>query len=175
MILDLAAPGLRSVVVFANRSNEAVAAFLKHMRADAVALGMLAQIFEVQGPGDFKAAFAAIRGANTQAILLPPEALIVSKREAIAGFAQNHGLPLAVVSGGRALPASGLMAFGPARDEYAQLAARCIDRILKRAKPGDLAVEQTTCFKQVINLKAAKALSLTIAPALLLRAGEVIQ
>ena len=174
MILDLAAPGLRSVAVFANRSNEAVAAFLKHMRADAVALGMLAQIFEVQGPGDFKAAFAATRGANTQAILLPPEALIVSKREAIAGFAQNHGLPLAIV-GGRVLPASGLMAFGPARDEYAQLAARCIDRILKRAKPGDLAVEQTTCFKQVINLKAAKALSLTIAPALLLRAGEVIQ
>jgi putative ABC transport system substrate-binding protein len=70
---------------------------------------------------------------------------------------------------------TGLMVFGPARDEYAQLAARYIDRILKGAKPGDLAVEQTTRFNFVINLKAAKALGLTIPPALLLRADELIQ
>lgn len=174
-LLKEAAPGLRSVAVFANPSNEAAAAFSKQLRADAVALGMQAQIVEVLGPGDFEAAFAAIRSAGTQAILLPPESLILSKREAIAGFAQTHGLPLAVVGVSRVLPASGLMAFGPARDEYAQLAARYIDRILKGAKPGDLAVEQTTRFTFVINLKTAKALGLTMPQALLLRADEVIQ
>ena len=67
------------------------------------------------------------------------------------------------------------MAFGPARDEYPQLAARYIDRILKGAKPGNLAVEQTTRFTLVINLNAAKALRLTIPQSLLLRADEVIQ
>jgi putative tryptophan/tyrosine transport system substrate-binding protein len=170
-----AAPGLRSVAVFANPSNEAAAPFFKQMRADAAALGMQAQIVEVLGPGDFEAAFAAIRSANTQAILLAPEPLILSKREAIAGFAQTHRLPLAVVGVSRVLPASGLMAFGPARDEYAQLAARYVDRILKGAKPGDLAVEQTTRFTLVINLKTAKALGLTIPPSLLLRADEVIE
>ena len=174
-LLKEAAPGLRSVAVFANPSNEAAAAFLKQMRADAVALGLQAQIVEVLGPGDFETAFAAIRSANTQSILLPPEPLILSKREAIAAFAQTHGLPLAVVGVSRVLPASGLMAFGPARDEYAQLAARYIDRILKGAKPGDLAVEQTTRFNLAINLKTAKALGLTIPQSLLLRADEVIQ
>ena len=173
--LKEAAPGLRSVAVFANPSNEAAAPFFKQMRADAADLGMQAQIVEVLGPGDFEAAFAAIRSANTQAILLAPEPLILSKREAIAAFAQTHRLPLAVVGVSRVLPASGLMAFGPARDEYAQLAARYIDRILKGARPGDLAIEQTTRFTLVINLKTAKALGLTIPPPLLLRADEVIE
>ena len=174
-LLKEAAPGLRSVAVFANPGNEAAALFSKLMRADAAASGMQAQIVEVLGPGDFEAAFAAIRSANTQAILLPPESLILSKREAIAGFAQTHRLPLAVVGVGRTLPAGGLMAFGPARDEYPQLAARYVDRILKGARPGDLAVEQTTRFTLVINLKAAKVLGLTIPPSLLLRADEVIE
>lgn len=174
-LLKEAAPGVRSVAVFANPSNEATAVFLRQMRSDAAALGMQAQIVEVLGPGDFETAFAAIRGARAQAILLPPEPLILSRREPIAGFAQQHGLPLAVVGVSRVLPASGLMAFGPARDEYAQLAARYIDRILRGAKPGDLAVEQTTRFALVINLKTAKALGLTIPPSLLLRADEVIQ
>jgi putative tryptophan/tyrosine transport system substrate-binding protein len=173
--LKEAVPDLRSIAVFINPSNEAAGALVKQMRTDAAAMGMQAQIVEVLGPGDFEAAFAAIRSANPQAILLPPESLIVSKREAIAGFAQAHRLPLAVVGVSRTLPASGLMAFGPARDEYAQLAARYIDRILKGAKPGDLAVEQTTRFTFVINLRSAKALGLTIPPSLLLRADEVIE
>jgi putative ABC transport system substrate-binding protein len=174
-LLKEAAPGLRSVAVFANPSNEAADVFSKQMRADAVALGTQAQIVEVRGPGDFEPAFAAIRSANTQSILLPPEPLILSKREAIAAFAQTHRLPLVVVGTSRLLPASGLMVFGPARDEYAQLAARYIDRILKGAKPGDLAVEQTTRFNLVINLRTAKALGLTVPKALLLRADEVIE
>jgi len=107
--------------------------------------------------------------------LLPPEALIQSNREVIAGFAQAHGLPLAVVGGNRTLPASGLIAYGPARDEYPRLAARFVDRILKGAKPGELSVEQPTRFNLVINLNTAKALGLTIPQSLLLRADQVIQ
>ena len=174
-LLKEAVPGMRSVAVFANPSNESAAAFLRQIRADAASLAVQAQIVEVLGPGDFEAAFAAIRSAGTQAILLPPEPLILSKREVIAGFAQTHRLPLAVVGISRILPASGLMVFGPARDEYPQLAARYIDRILKGANPGDLAVEQTTRFNLAINLRAAKALGLTIPQSLLLRADEVIE
>ena len=174
-LLKEAAPRLRSVAVFTNPSNEAAGPFVKLMRAEAATLGMQAQIIEVTGIGDFEAAFAAVRSTNTQSILLPPEALIVAKRDVIAAFAQAHALPLVVVGYSRNLPTSGLLAFGPARDEYARLAARYIDQILKGAKPRDLAVEQTTRFGLVINLKAAKALGLTIPQVLLLRADEVIQ
>ena len=75
---------------------------------------MQVQGIEVTGKDDFEAAFAAIRSAGTQSILLPPEALIVSKRDDIAAFAQAHALPLAVVGCSRVLPAKGLVAFGPA-------------------------------------------------------------
>jgi putative tryptophan/tyrosine transport system substrate-binding protein len=159
-LLKEAAPGLRSIAVFANPGNEAGAAFSKQLRADAVALGMQAQFVEVRGPGDFEAAFAAIRSANTQAILLPPEPLILSKREAIAGFAQTHRLPLAVVGVSRILPASGLMAFGPVRGEYAQLAAR---------------YERPAKLQLVVNLKTAAALGITVQRSTLLGADEVIQ
>jgi putative ABC transport system substrate-binding protein len=179
-LLKEAAPRLRSVAVFVNSSNDAATplaanTLVKQMRADAVTYGMQAQIVDVSRPSDFEAAFVAIRSANTQSILLPPEALIRSKRDAIADFAQTHGLPLAVVGDSRQLPAGGLLAYGPARAAYAQLAARYVDQILKGAKPGDLSVEQPTKFHLVINLKTAKVLGLTIPQSLLLRADEVIQ
>ena len=86
-----------------------------------------------------------------------------------------RALPLAVVGTRRTLPAGGLIAFGPAADEYPQLAARYADQILRGAKPADLPVEQTTRFNLVVNLKAAKALGLTIPQAVLLRADEIIE
>ena len=174
-LLKEAAPRLRSVALFSNPSNEGAAPMVKRLRADAEALGMQVQVVEVLDKGGFEAAFAAIRNARTQSMLLPPEPLIVNNREAIAAFAQTHGLPLVVVGAGRNLPASGLMAFAPTRAEYAQIAARCVDRILNGARPGDLAIEQPTRFELVINLRSAKALGLTIPQALLLRADEVIQ
>ena len=174
-VLKEAAPRLRSVALFTNPSNEAAVQFVKQMRADAVALGMQVQVLEVRGNDDFEPAFAVIRSASTQSILIPPEPLILSKRDAIAAFAQTHALPLAVVGRSRFLPAGGLVAYGPAPEEYAQLAVRYIDQILKGAKPGDLAIEQTTRFNLAINLKTAQALGLTIPQSLIVQANELIQ
>jgi putative ABC transport system substrate-binding protein len=174
-LLKEAAPRLQSVAFLSNSSNETAAAFVSRLRADAMAYGIQLQVVEVSGKSDFEAAFVAIRSANTQSILLPPDALIQANREVIAAFAQTHGLPLAVVGGSRALPASGLIAYGPTRGEYQRLAARYVDQILKGAKPGDLPVEQPTRFHLVVNLKTAKALGLTIPQTLLQRADEVVE
>jgi len=174
-LLQEAAPRLRSVALFSNPSNEAAAPMAKLVRVDAKALGMQMQIVEVSTPSDFEPAFAAIRRANTESILLPPEPLIRNNRVAIADFAQAHKLPLAVVGSGRYLPASGLISYGPTTIQYAQLVASYIDRILKGAKPGDLPIEQPLRFELSINLKTAKALGLPIPQSLLLRADEVIQ
>lgn len=174
-LLKEAAPLLRSVAVFVAPANEHAAGWFKMLSADAAALGMRAQRVDILGPGDFEAAFAAIRSARTESILIPPEPTIQANRDSIAGFAQTHRLPLAAVGGSVALPAGGLIAYGPAREEYAHMAARYVDRILKGAKPGDLSIEQPTRFNLVINLKTAKALSLSIPQTLLLRATELIQ
>lgn len=173
--LKEASPRLRSVALFANPSNEAAAAYARQTRADASALDLQLQVVEVRSPGDFEAAFAAIRRVGTESIVLPPEPLILGQRELIAGFAQRHVLPLAVVGNSRVLPAGGLMAFGPVRSEFAAIAARHIDRILKGANPGELPIEQPNRFELVLNLKTAKALGLYVPQSLLLRANEVIQ
>jgi putative ABC transport system substrate-binding protein len=174
-LLKEAVPRLRSVAVFSNPSNEAAAPMNKVVRADAEALGMQAQIVEVSRSADFEAAFAAIRRANTESILLPPEPLIRSNRMAIADFAQAQKLPLTVVGAGRYLPANGLISYGPTTTQYAQLGASYIDRILKGAKPGDLPIEQPAKFELVVSLKTAKALGITIPQSVLARADDVIQ
>ncbi len=174
-LLKEAAPRVRSVALFVNPTNESVPPLLKVMRADTAGLGIRLQVIEVSAPGDFEPAFAAILRENTESIMLPPEPLILSKRDTIAEFAQRHGLLLALAAPRRLLPAGGLIAYGPTRDEYAQIAARYVDKILKGAKPADLAIQQPTKFELGINLKTAKALGISIPQSLLLRADEVIQ
>jgi putative tryptophan/tyrosine transport system substrate-binding protein len=169
-LLKEAAPRLRSVAVYSNPSNEAAAPMLKVVRVDAEALGMQFQSVEVRGPGDFGNAFDAILRAKTESILLPPEPLIRTHRDEIAGFAQSHGLALAIVGSSRYLPANALMSYGPTTAQYAQITARYVDRLLRGARAGDLPVEQPARFELAINLGTAKALGLTIPPALQQRA-----
>ena len=89
-------------------------------------------------------------------------------------FATKHRLP-SVNAYRELVMAGGLMSFGPSYEDMHRRAASYVDKILKGAKPADLPVEQPTKFTLRVNLKAAKALGLTVPPSLLARADEVME
>ena len=83
---------------------------------------------------------------------------------------------LAYMSGSReAVAAGGLVSLSAKWPELYERAAFYVDKILKGAKPADLPVEQPTKFEFVVNLKAAKALGLTVSPTLLATADGVVE
>ena len=92
----------------------------------------------------------------------------------VATLAAKHQLPT-IYAFNEAVAAGGLMSYGASIPDLSRRAATYVDKILKGSKPADLPVEQPTKFDLVLNLKTAKALDLTIPPAALARADEVIQ
>jgi putative tryptophan/tyrosine transport system substrate-binding protein len=97
-----------------------------------------------------------------------------SQRALLAELALKHRLP-AMFGSRENVEAGGLMSYAPDLVDMTRRAATYIDKILKGTKPADLPIEQPTKFELVVNLKAAKALGLTIPQSLLVRADEVIQ
>ena len=97
-----------------------------------------------------------------------------TERRRLVDLAAKHRLP-AVYQSREFVDAGGLMAYGPNFADLFRRAATYVDKILKGAKPADLPVEQPTKFELVINLKAAKALGLTIPQSVLGRADHVVE
>jgi putative tryptophan/tyrosine transport system substrate-binding protein len=138
-------------------------------------LGVSLQAVEVSAPFDFESAFATMRKDRAGALLVPAYFTVNQKdRKAIVELAAKHRMPT-LYDTKEFVDAGGLMAYGPSLSNAHRRAATYVDKILKGAKPADLPVEQPTKFELVINLKTAKALSLTIPQALLQRADQVIE
>src|SRR5262249_6926690 len=117
---------------------------------------------------------AHARAGGASGIIAPPDYVTFLHRKRLAEAALKHRLPGCYWTR-EYVDAGGLLTYSADTTEFRRRAATVVDKILKGAKPAELPVEQPTKFELVINLKTAKALGLTIPPAVLARADEVIQ
>jgi putative ABC transport system substrate-binding protein len=152
----------------------APAAEVKEYESAARSLGFQLHAVEALRPEDFEGAFRTAVRARADAIIMIQSAVYAAHSANIATLALKTRVPTMTGETGFA-EAGGLMNYGPNIPDSWRRAAAYVDKILKGAKPADLAIEQPTKFELVINLKTAKALGLTIPPSLLLRADQVIE
>jgi len=137
-------------------------------------LGMTLTYVDLSGPQDFTDATAEVLRARPNALFVGINPAGFALRKELADFAMRERIPMFAFAREQAALGA-LMSYGIDYADVFRKAAVQIDKIFKGAKPADLPIEQPTKFELVINLKTAKALGLTIPPALLLRADEVIQ
>jgi putative tryptophan/tyrosine transport system substrate-binding protein len=143
------------------------------VRAAARMLGVTL-VHVVHTPTHYADAFALIMRERPHALFVARHGANYANRQLIADFAVEQRLP-GMYPYREIVEAGGLMSYGLSLPDLWRRAAEYVDKILKGAKPADLAVEQPTRFELVINGKTAKALGLSIPPLLLAQADEVIE
>jgi putative tryptophan/tyrosine transport system substrate-binding protein len=129
---------------------------------------------EIRDVGEIEGAFKRATEARAGTLLVCAAGLLFPHAKRIAELAIKTRLP-AMYELRPYVEAGGLISYGADVIDIWRRAATFVDRILKGTSPADLPIEQPTEFETVINLKAAKALGLTVPPALRLRADEVIE
>jgi putative tryptophan/tyrosine transport system substrate-binding protein len=167
-------PNLSHVAVLQNSSNLFHATSLRQAREAAQALRIKLQVLDVQKTEQLDGAFAAILKERPEAVLVFADRVFLHDRVRIANFVAQHRLP-SVNAYRELVEAGSLMSFGPSYADMHRRAAQFVHKILRGAKPGDLPVEQPVKFELFVNVKAGKALGLTIPPTLIARADEVIE
>ena len=167
-------PGLARVAVLYNSANPVVESELRSTQDAARMLKLQLESIGLKDPSAVEGAVTSITPERADALMVLSDAAFLGRRQQIAELAATNRLPTIFWTGDYA-KAGGLVGYGPDGVALARLAASYVDKILKGAKPKDLPIEQPTKFELVFNLKAANALRLTIPPALLGRADEVIE
>jgi putative tryptophan/tyrosine transport system substrate-binding protein len=169
LIRDLL-PSARRVTALANVTDPFSKPFLEQIDLGGAATGATIRAIRISNDEEFESAFAAMEKDRPDAVIVQPS--LPSKRAAELALKQR--VPAVSVPRWFA-EQGGLMSYSAKYVELFRKAAVYVDKILKGAHPADLPVEQPTHFELVINMKTANALGLTVPPALLARADEVIE
>ncbi len=172
-LLKEAVPRLRQVAVLWNPDNAVSAREVERMQAMAQSQGLEVVAFPGR-PNEIDASFAAITTASADGLVLTDDAFLNSQDQRVADFAADHGLPT-IAGFSNYTGRGGFMSYSVDFAALARRTARYVDRILKGAKAADLPVEQVSEFTLRINLKTAASLGVTVPPAILARADEVIE
>jgi putative ABC transport system substrate-binding protein len=174
-LLREAFPAISRMAILRDPGSDRRAVYLNASEAAARPLKVRLQVLNAGRPEDLASAFAEAERNRAEGIIVLPSAFLFAYRTRIVELAARHRLPAMYVQREFVVGSGGLMSYGPDLHDIFRRAAGFVDKILKGAKPADLPVEQPTKFELVINLKAAKALGLSMPQSLLARADQLIQ
>ena len=174
-VLKEVAPGLQRLAVFSNPTNPVHRELLgKALPTAAARVKVTLLPLELKSLAEIGPAFETAARERVHAVYVLADVITFIYRTRLVELAARNRLP-AIFTSRRAVEAGGLMSYGPDVGEMFRRAAAYVDRILKGARPGDLAIEQPKKFELVINLRTARALGLAVPESLRKRADQVIQ
>jgi putative ABC transport system substrate-binding protein len=174
-LLREAMPALRRVALLTSRGDPATSSIASATQNAARSLGIELEIQTVENIDNLEGTLTGVVKAGSEAVIVAGSPVFFPLQPRIAQWAEAARTP--VISPWRELAvAGGLLSYGTSVNAMFRRAAVFVDHILNgEDHPATLPVEQPTTFELVINLKAAKALGVTIPPMLLARADEVIE
>jgi putative ABC transport system substrate-binding protein len=164
----------RVAVIFNPQTAPFAGLFLSSVQTAAPGFTVEVVAMPIQGDADIEVAVTMFARQPSGGLIAIPDSFTVQHRDRIISLTTRDRLP-ALYSTLSATPSGGLMAYAVDTRDTMQRAAGYVDRVFRGAKPADLPVQQPAKFQLSINLKAAKAIGLDIAPLLIARADEVIE
>jgi putative tryptophan/tyrosine transport system substrate-binding protein len=168
-------PGASHFALLHEKSSTTVASVIAELQPAASSIGAHLEVIASAGSvGEIESAFATLAQKRIDAVLVSPSPLFYNLRVPFTAVAARHTMP-AIYWDRELVVAGGLTSYGSnVTDQFRQV-GNYAGRILKGEKPTDLPIQQPTKFQLVVNLKAARAIGLTIPESFLLRADEVIE
>ena len=174
LLKEVAPRTMRVAILFSPATAVPIHSFMSSIEAAASSLAVEVNVAPVYAKDAIEEVIAAQARDRGGGLIVMPDAFNLTNRDLIIALAARYGVP-AIYSNRFYAESGGLIAYGADLPEQFRLAAGYIDRILKGAKPDDLAVQEPTKFETVVNLRTAKALGLMIRELFLSLADEVIE
>ena len=166
-------PNLTTLAALLNVKHSTTVSSANDIENAAQSMGLQIHVLAAGTDSEIDAAFGAIAGLKVDALLVGADPFFLANRRKIVALAAHHAVP--TIYELREFVDGGLISYGTSITEAYYQSGIYIARILKGEKPADLPVMQSTKFDLILNLKAAKALGLTVPPNLLALADEVIE
>jgi putative ABC transport system substrate-binding protein len=167
-------PTATAMALLVNPTSPTAETQSRDLRAAARTLGLTLHVLHASTEREFEPVFAALTQLRAGALVIGNDGFLISRREQLGVLAVRHAVPT-IFQFREFVAAGGLMSYGASQTDGYRLSGVYAGRILKGEKPADLPVQQATKVELIINLKAAKALGLTVSLPLLGRADEVIE
>jgi len=174
-LLHALVPSTSIIGLLVNPSSPSVAEpFERAVIVAARALGRELHVLRASNERDLEAAFSSLGKLRVGGLVIMPDIFFNGRSEEIAALTVRYSVP-AIYHYRKFVEAGGLVSYGSSETDYYHLVGAYVGRILKGENPADLPVQRATKIELIINLKAAKALGLTVPPTLLAQADEVIE